>query len=1079
MQIYNGPSRRVLRKIKEDTDSGFTIDGVRSQEEERAIYVRQSFTLKQYEDRAAVNALPPIDAQWTYPEEKDEFSHHVGNDPANAKLPTPFTAKHVLTDRLLLNKSFKDVYFQPDNAHNFLKVSNLEAAQMAPLLCSKKQFENVTIAPKVTGLTPYEVQDTVLAPLNMYGKYWFGTLHDMAGVANRTGKAPYFMTDMAAAVGAGNLDKFSAYGFAPKQMTIHQDVRPRTTTHEPLHDHSGYIEFAYDSSVDVYRSKPINVTIPWPLNRGEFTRPTAPAAPGPLNAIAVNQGTIETTTQHRTFTIPSIVTEATDYVNVRPDTEVTPYNYFKIRYGDYGDNFVTGPRIPLSAAAEIQGVDAIRHEFQNSVDVIPVRLAYGSAKIITGHDGANAPTYPAAGNPGAEESEQDIYMFIPIFRICKGNKFASNARPRRFATDTAAVVAQAWKGNNTSLHTDVGMSTLVGAGDDLASQVPFWAYYESTKWAKQHVSTDVWQNIINEAAIRDSSFASMATSTFENDGAYMWDMVKVGYFDVQNNTTHRPLFSVHFDYDKISAYPDIKAQIDVLKNAVVDNRVDGGGAMIAHNKVLVFAYRNKQAGDTQNAFSTNESKGYFFLRFDQCNTFRDGNGLFEGETYPDVNNLHPFVNVGMHHYMRHALWNPPDGGAIQIEFNPEWGGFTLNPTVSPFRNEALYTKASRLPVGAAENVAIRNAALAHAETTPDNYESGKPLDQRSVFNFLSQENALIPLRQRVAVAGLQNGEAGYVTNLPQAQANGFLNQGVWNEIRYHNMELFLPVRRPVQNHFPGAKEVTVECVEPFFGYCTGTSQLQCQHPLDTHKHGKNFPMTIQDYKYTYYRDGSPLVNLLSGYIKDPWAKLEITSNESPEFTCISEKLAGLDQRNKEVLDIQEITPTLDTFSTQYSPGESALVELETRYGMFEYLFLYVKYVRITGDVQSPEHNPVITKLKFMVRGRENLFVSVLDQYDIERISRKNCHALCDWRALHDHGQGVLIHLSDIGLTEEIPFPQKKRIQLDITLVEDTTELSDIRAISNDVRTFNVVVVRQNQRLDGNDLGCRFSFLNES
>ena len=207
--------------------------------------------------------------------------------------------------------------------------------------------------------------------------------------------------------------------------------------------------------------------------------------------------------------------------------------------------------------------------------------------------------------------------------------------------------------------------------------------------------------------------------------------------------------------------------------------------------------------------------------------------------------------------------------------------------------------------------------------------------------------------------------------------------------------------------------------------------------------------------------------------------MEITSNESPEFTCISEKLAGLDQRNKEVLDIHEITPTLDTFSTKYSPGESALVELETRYGMFEYLFLYVKYVRSTSDAQSPEHDPVITKLKFMVRGRENLFVSVLDQYDIERISRKNCHALCDWRALHDHGQGVLIHLSDIGLTEEIPFPQKKRIQLDITLVEDTTELSDIRAISNDVRTFNVVVVRQNQRLDGNDLGCRFSFLNES
>ena len=79
MQIYNGPSRRVLRKIKEDTDSGFAVDGVRSQEEERAIFIRQSFTLKQYEDRVAAANLRTMSDQWIFLEEADEFNHHVGN----------------------------------------------------------------------------------------------------------------------------------------------------------------------------------------------------------------------------------------------------------------------------------------------------------------------------------------------------------------------------------------------------------------------------------------------------------------------------------------------------------------------------------------------------------------------------------------------------------------------------------------------------------------------------------------------------------------------------------------------------------------------------------------------------------------------------------------------------------------------------------------------------------------------------------------------------------------------------------------------------------------------------------------
>ena len=119
---------------------------------------------------------------------------------------------------------------------------------------------------------------------------------------------------------------------------------------------------------------------------------------------------------------------------------------------------------------------------------------------------------------------------------------------------------------------------------------------------------------------------------------------------------------------------------------------------------------------------------------------------------------------------------------------------------------------------------------------------------------------------------------------------------------------------------------------------------------------------------------------------------------------------------------------------------------------------------------------MITQLEIRVRGRENQFVRVLDKYDIERLSRQNCHDECDWRTLHERGQGVLLHLSDIGLTEEIPFPRRKRIQLEISMLLDETE--DLTQISLSERVFHVVLIRQNQLLQGGVSGCRFSFLNE-
>ena len=1082
MQIYNGASRRVLRKLKSGTNTGFRVDGHIGQEEERAIYVRQKFSLKQYESGAPDDVLLPMSLEWVFPEEKDDFNHHEGNDPANAKRPTPFTGKHVLTDRLLLNKTFSDMSFKPYGAHNFLKVENVAQAQMAPLLCSKKQFENVTVAPIVKGLSPYEVQDTVNVPLSMYGRYWFGSLHNMPvddgglpTVPNRIGFAPYFVEDEAAAVapmddGVGNPEIYSAYGFTPGQMEVGQELRPRGVQ-EVLEDHTGYISFEYDSTKDVYRSRPFEVTIPWPLNQGEFH----------------DEVGIET---HETFTVPSIETNSTDLVTVRSDEEPpTPYNYFKIKRdneapaGPPDDLWESHPRkyLPRHADDEIvYGVPEVRNESRNSLDFIPIKLARTNVKIVASYDNGAA-QYPAVGEKGGEAgAETELYMFIPIFRICKGNKYASPARARRFAGNTTLVVAQPWRqsGNEWSFRVPAGTPVeevfpiLNGGGTTLTEQAPFWAFYESTKWMRQHVSLDQWATLVEQAGYKQPPEQFLLGAT------QLWDMEKIGHITVHTPQTNTPMICIEFKYA-----PDLSIAAQhyintVIYPAVVTNRRDNAGAFQAQNTQIVFAYRDRRNEDKNNAFST-EPKGYFVLRLDQCNTFRTAGGDqlagFDLETYATPAGANPTIAAGAaaHQAFRETLWQIHK--RVQIEITAVRGGFTLNEQVSPFRNEALYNKAIRMPEGDANGNAAaqaqhaaRNAAITASVSTPANKVSGKPLETRSVYNFLQQES-------------IYNSE--HVTTFPQVQGPGpdagLLGDDGFFKFADGNMELFLPVRRPLENHFAGTTEVTVECVEPFFGHITGTSQLRCQHPLDTSKHGKNWPITVQNYKYNYSRAGSPVVDQLSGFIKDSWATLEITSEDSPEFTCISETLPGVNQGDKHVMRLNEITATLDTFEKQYSPGETATVEFETRSGMFEYLFLHCKYVRSTDDFQSPEHDPVITQLRFKVRGRENQFVRTLDQFDLERLSRQNCHALCDWRTLHDHGQGVLLHLSDVGLTEEVPFPERKRIQLEVTLLADTTEQTTITAVLEDKRLFKVVVVRQNQLLTSNWEGARFSFVNEN
>ena len=150
--------------------------------------------------------------------------------------------------------------------------------------------------------------------------------------------------------------------------------------------------------------------------------------------------------------------------------------------------------------------------------------------------------------------------------------------------------------------------------------------------------------------------------------------------------------------------------------------------------------------------------------------------------------------------------------------------------------------------------------------------------------------------------------------------------------------------------------------------------------------------------------------------------------------------------------------------------------------MFEFIFLWLTYEQEHGESTYPLHNSVIEQLKYTVRGRENLFVNELSAVDLERFTRENSNDLCDFRKLFDEGQGVLLHLRDLGLTEDVVFGKRDRIQLSIQLLKsrDPTFKGDTFEFElYGKKVFHVALIRTNQLFRGNTVSSEFEFYNEA
>jgi hypothetical protein len=255
-------------------------------------------------------------------------------------------------------------------------------------------------------------------------------------------------------------------------------------------------------------------------------------------------------------------------------------------------------------------------------------------------------------------------------------------------------------------------------------------------------------------------------------------------------------------------------------------------------------------------------------------------------------------------------------------------------------------------------------------------------------------------------------------------------------------------------------------------------------------HGREFPLLVQDYRYDFARNYENVFT--NGFFHREDTEVIVSAIGSPEFTTVSNRYHDVLQLDKDSETISEVSPTFESYMKSYYETLPSF-SIETQEGMFEYVFIRSRYV---GSNSIPSTNPVITGIEITVRGNKNHFAAALDAEDIERLSFSNCNTDCEWRKLHDAGQGVLLHLSDIGLGGELEsvYPFKNRIKLEIAVVSErlpaveildavnidpTDAFGHTPSFPDSNKEMRLTLIRQNQILKGDIRGMRFELLNDS
>ena len=880
-------------------------------------------------------------ADYWFEESEEKMIAPAHGDPTFFNLPHTF-------DRFSLQKTFENVTFRPNQSFNHLSIDHRAEMRMAPFLSGDTVFKNVTRSPAVELETTGFITTSADVQMGAYGRHYFGFTHTATvnPMIGHAGDAP-FSNVLGNNAGADSPHVSpTVFGVLPRDMPP-QELNPSGSVQLGDMGGGGRMYWALNDVTQKFELAPFKLLVPMNLVT-------------PVGAY---------TDQILEFQTPRLFT----------DTLGSRLNDGLWFFPDDASHYMHLPGETV--------VGGVIQEERNMFNFHKVKLG----RVNTRQDGTG--------------ELEDLFWFVPKFRIVNGNLMGSDAHPRRLVAGAKnltgrSVADVAYLQYNTVPVATLGAATAAAAVLSKDRQALFWGDFFMRKY-------QVNWTLVHVATLHEHALAAAGG----NDHHYLT-------FEVPDVDT--PFGE------------QVTALIAEIKALVVDNRRAVNVLTPAHHIVDFILAGNPNDPSLD---------GFMRLNLDNLNTWRHANGLVFG--HADALTAAETVQ----------LWEGTLVGAAARTVQMDEDSYEVNP-FGFLRDEDGAADAVNQVLPLAGNAAA--ILLAQQASTKSFY-------WRSQVNFVN----------KAAVGG----------NPGQSIAFPAVGNAFWGG----DTRLYLPVKVPFENTIYGVTKEIVTCVEPFFGYTSATNSLACKEPLNTVRLGGQYPPLVQDYKYQFGRNWSKMFT--EGFRANSGAKIIITPTTGLTFTTISEQ-DEFKQGTKEVSQVGEVTHTIQRFYADYVIHGTPEIEIETRQGMFEYLFLHcdIDPDRSSDEAYWPSTQPVITSFQYKIQGRENLFVRELDIYDIERLSRENCHPLSDWRSHHDAGRGILISLGQLGLTEEFAFPRAARIKLTLRLLltkepapKDVGPYSSfdiLQDYSTVPRRFTACLIRANQLFKGDIRGTRFEYLNE-
>ena len=702
---------------------------------------------------------------------------------------------------------------------------------------------------------------------------------------------------------------------------------------------------------------------------------------------------------------------------------------------DHADVFCETPELRLTKV----GRDFYLDSFVHPVDIpgnhfhAPANHVHTSRRfenlfaIPVGTVQENPAVAPAAGQAVHAAVQRQLYWFVPRFRYREGNTHASVARPRRI---TSGIVGGATITPNLR---DAPYLTYNKVDPIDGMEVPAGAGAAQIKLHNRERQAPYWGDFFSRHDIGENQWSFLPFAQIIRHDANDWLV----------------LDEMHDASVDSEGFRSFKARARALRYSIihhcVSTRIDANDTYLDKDYGrMVFILAQNIGGNL--AIDPLNAR---FMRVDlnRLNSWSGIAGLLGQHV------ARPATGAELQDQFLNGVVGLPFGPempqhGVQIDIQgyetSKYGPFSMNTDDGDI---AMPTNATQTVDTEAARGVVR-------------MRRRKLIENRGVFNLLNTAPGVA--------------DAGKFALAHNTLTNAEKLAGDWY--------LVMPYREDTATSNQEIMSLDLTASEPFFGYASATTELGCDYPLDTARYGKKWPSVVQDYSYTTKRDFSKLLPT-SVFQHDPHCALTITP-EPARYTTLREADV-FNQAEKDVSKMAESSHDIQIYSKVFSAGELPEIEFQTRQGQFEYVFMFCEFIKRTTDSVMPSTSPVVSSLRYYVRGRENRFVNTLDRYDIENTSRRNCHELSDWRAMHEAGRGVLLHLADFGLTEDVAYGPRERMEIKFQLTstvdpeaQTVGDLSTQDVISNAQRRFTIALIRQNRLLEGDIRELRFSYLNE-